>query len=129
MPYIGAYLVQNISGPIQLSGVTLREINRPGVDGSDYQDIGIRGDVFSISSEADFLTANLRSAAKIAYAYLQGTVISVTDNRGIVWTNLLVVKTATEEEKYLAHATGGLVAGSYWMRTRWDLQPLATSYG
>lgn len=129
MPSIGGYTVIDLIAPVQMSNNTTELVRRDSVDGEDTLYIGIAGADFALPFVADYTTAANLAAAKIAFNNLVGDRISVVDNLGTTWTNLLVRGFNIDGEHFVVAGSGGINNGAYVLRATMQLRPMATYYG
>lgn len=130
MPGIGAYNFVTLKGEINPgSGHQMEEITRPGVDGVAFRRIGRRGFPFKVQSMVDVATDSAAAALLSSYKALQGTVVSLTDETGQVWNNIVVLNVRPAGRKYVVAKSGGLDAGQtgYLVRCEWMLQATETT--
>lgn len=114
-------------GPVQLAGYRLKELVTPGVYGKAWQLTGFHGRPFTMTTDAGFLVSGL-GAAKIAHGALQGQVVTVTDDYGVAWTNVVVIGVEFIAEIPLGTPVGDLSGKEVLLRTRWVLDIAATYY-
>ncbi len=111
--------------PPRSSGVRVHEITRPGVDGSAWADIGIRGAPFTMRSVAIVDAASVDPDQLIAdYALLQGAVCDFEDNFGGVWYYAIVREVRPVSIQKLVNFTGASVsyANAYRVVADWEMQ-------
>lgn len=71
-------------------GTVLEEISRTGMDGHEYRDTGKRSEPFTVSALVDVESA-VAAAAKIeSVKSLQGTLVTVYDDRAEQYDNVVV---------------------------------------
>jgi len=132
MPSIGvltAYPVMNWDGPVQLSRPGAHVQERPGVNGYDVIADGVRSVPFTMGCTNDFESALARANAMKLFALLNGSIVTVVDNDGLSWYNLLVLDVTFVSSFNTVGATGGLAPnGNYILETRFTLQSMATYY-
>lgn len=127
--YIAGYPVAAMTNDVQLSGNTVEAIHRPGIHGHDWREIGVRGEPFQIQTVIDCVNSAAASAVKIAYRATRGNLISVTDPRGAVWTNLMVLDVKFLQTQTGYFVRGGVNNGNILVTAIWDLHPNALVYG
>lgn len=125
---VGGITVIDISAPIQMAGYKTIEATRPGVDGYDVRLLGFRGDEGSFVLTLDCGSAALLSAAKLNFKSMESEVITITDNLGNIWLNILVKKMTSVMEHRALAVTGGINGGPYILQMQCDYLVVATYY-
>ncbi len=130
MAAVGGYTIFGWRGSdgVQLSGMETREVARDGVSGLDVIQIGVRGKPFKMTAMVDCVDALTRAYTKINFSAMQGNLVTVQDNTGINWANILVKDVAHIKEETHTGVVGGLNQGNYWLETQFTLIPMATTY-
>lgn len=100
----------NLGGSVPIAGMATTLKARPGVDGYDVQQIGVRGKPYTLVFEVDCVSDGAMKAAKTALAALQGTLVDITDNFGNVYNNQLLqeVNPVGDGEVRLVNCVGGV---------------------
>lgn len=122
MASIGGSSFITLRGSINPTGTDVIEITRPGVDGHAFMDMGKHAGKSQMQSIADVSNASGAKAAILAYKALKGTLITVTDDTGQQYTNVLVQEVIATNPKNVKTPVGGLVGGSYLLSANWVLQ-------
>ena len=124
MATIGGESVFSILDPIQLTDRELVEDHRAGVDGEDYQDVGIRGKTFPIRVIGNYLTPTARNAARISFRNMgiNNSIITIVDDVGTAWTNLIVKSFHPTRIK-----NNGLSTGNRSVRMEFTMDLIATA--
>lgn len=128
MAVVGGITVISISAPIEMAGFATRTSERPGVDGHDIRLLGMRGNQGTFMLELDCVSAAALATAKINFKSMQSDVITVTDNLGLSWANLLVQNVRTVAEFPLLSVTGGVNGGNYMLQMMFEYLVVATYY-
>lgn len=123
MASIGGYNVLVVQGPYQPRGMATERIERPGVDGTAFREKGIRGTPFQITTMVDCDDAPDLAALLLNYAALQGTLVTVVDDLGTSWTNVMVLGVQPVSARAIGTSAGGLSTSAGTLATvRWTLQ-------
>lgn len=127
MPSIGIYNVFTIVDPMQVAQMQLEEITRNGVPGLAFNQIGVRGQEFSVRVISLLTSTSGVGQQLVNYASLVGgNPVQVVDDYGDTW-NLMLVKGVVETRRrrvLASQPTGKQVI----LETEWRLQPLAVTY-
>lgn len=111
MAQIGAYSVYSISGVPEQMGMGHKVSSRPGVNGYDIVLLGGRSEPSALVVKHDFTSAGNMKAGVVSLMGLKGQVVSVSDDFGNVWSNLLVERVVVKSAQRVTHAVGGFNAG------------------
>lgn len=122
MATIGGHTFITLRGSINPLGTDVIDITRPGVDGHAFMDIGKHAGRSQMQSIVDLTTAGAAKTVILAYKSLKGTLVSVVDDTGETYTNVLVVEVITTNPKFVATPVGGITGGNYILRANWVLQ-------
>lgn len=125
MASIGGYSFITLEGGLNPgSGEQLEEITRPGVDGVAYRRIGRRGVPFRMQSLADVANAANAHSLILNYKALQGGLVTLVDETGQSWFNVMVLRVQCSQPKYVTGMSGGLTGGQtgYLVSADWLLQ-------
>lgn len=91
MGSIGGYSVMSIQGPPpSLSGTVLGDITRPGVPGKAFWPIGTAGTPFSVITTTACASVVSIGLAITSYSALKGNIVSIVDDLGNQYNNLVV---------------------------------------
>jgi len=123
MASIGGYSMIFVSGPVGRPGMATERIERPGVDGTAFREQGLRCEPFMMTSIVDLDDAADVAAELDLYAALKGTLVTVIDDHGSTWTNVMVLDVQPVETKTIGVSAGGLATTPTKLVTaRWTLQ-------
>ena len=118
-PSIGSYDFITLKYGNAPLGENVEEITRPGVDGIAYRKTGKRAVPFYMTG---ITTETSKGAVKTLvenYKKLQGTLVTVVDDIGNSWTNVMVLQMDYLGTKKVVSPVGG---GDYVVRSRFSLQ-------
>ena len=122
--WIGAYNFIALHGSINGMQERLEEISRPGIDGVSFRAIGERADVSNLQTERDMLLKSSRKIQLAAYESLVGgSPVTIIDNQGNVWNNMIV--RSVSEVRFFENisATGGLETNPQaFQKVNWEVQ-------
>ena len=119
-PQIGAFQFITKKGPAPIPPAqTVVEITRPGVDSQAYRQQGKRAPVVTWMTEVD---TNSPQALLNSYRALQATEVTVVDDDGASFTNVMVLSVIPVSKKKVVNPVGGISAGSWIMAVQWRLQ-------
>lgn len=115
-----------ITGGINLASPVLEELSpRPGVDGVAFRKVADdRGPSYQLQCIRDHATFSAAKTALANYRDFIGKIVSVTDSRGLTYTNQLVVNVETREgPRAIGLSDGGLeTSPECVLRTTWTLK-------
>ena len=80
----------SMQGLIKPASQTLAEFSRGGVDGKGYQKMGERPEPFTLITSVGLAGTTDISDRMDHYISLIGTLVSIIDEMGVTWTNVLV---------------------------------------
>jgi len=125
IPQVGNFLFITLKGTVEPgTGENLDVITRPNVNGVAYRKIGKRSNPFVMSGIVDSLTE--ASAKDLVYDYkeLQGTLVTIKDERGRTWTNVAVLGVRTVSIIPIKTSVGHLSVTNptQLLTTQWTLQ-------
>lgn len=121
MPSMGGYSVIRVDGPKRLAAVEVKRLDRPGVDGVDYMDMGIKGRPYTVTSLLDLTSTAALNQAMATFSGMQGNLITVVDNAERTFLNQMVLGVQHEHRK-LGAAIGGVSGGEWLLTTTWELE-------
>ena len=122
-PAIGDNTFLSLKGPISPLAETVLEITRPNVDGAAYKKQGKRSAPTTLDSVRDFDSEDDAKDALLAYKALTGSLVTVTDDTGIVWTSVLVLNVEQVVRQKVGPSAGGLAGTGGWLlQCRWTVQ-------
>ena len=123
--WIGAYNFIALHGSVNGMQERLEEFARPGINGVSFRAIGERADVSNLQTERDMLLKASRDTQMAAYESLVGSKVSITDNQGNVWSNMLVRRVSEVRFFENISATGGLETNPQAFQiVNWEVQSL-----
>ena len=127
MANIGGIAMFSVTTPIQLTDRELVEDHRPGVDGIDLQDIGIRGKTFPVNAIGVFTSDAARNSARSAFRNMgtNNSIITIVDDLGVSFFLFVVKSFNVTQIRNTVGATGG---ADYRMDITMDVIATATSY-
>jgi len=127
MATIGGYYMISLSHRPQPMGETVREITRPEADGQAYAKQGLRAEATLAYAATDCASAAAARTEMAAYAAMRGALVTVVDDLGESYTNVLVVDVRERGRKVVCTAVGGVRAGTVLLLTDWVLQATGVS--
>jgi len=123
--YIGAYNFLTLRGSINVMQERLEEFTRPGVDGMSFQAVGERAEVSQLQTVRDLAYASSAASMMSSYKALVGDVVTIVDDDGVSWYNMLVLKVMQVSNEKIIGSVGGLVSGALALQTvNWEVQSL-----
>jgi len=123
MASIAGYTMLFVTGPIGRPGMATEPITRPGVDGSAFREVGLRCEPFLMTSLMDLEDAADVAAELNLYAALKGSLVTVVDDHGSTWTNVMVLDVQPIQTQTIGVSAGGLATTPTKLITaRWTLQ-------
>jgi hypothetical protein len=121
MATIGGRSVITVKGAPAPVGTVVADVSRPGVTGHAFQELGARAEPVVMESVIDCTDNAALKAEILEYVALQGTLVTVVDDLGNTWTNVMVLRVRTGQGKYVASAVGGVNGGNYLLRATWEM--------
>lgn len=109
MPAIGSRSFIDLKGNVEQFGEALEDITRPGQDGVALRQIGERGPVFQMVSIVDTASAALAQAVYEAYKGDQGSIVNITDDKGVTHNNYAILGVALQSIRYTSIIVGDTV--------------------
>lgn len=123
--YISAYNFLTLRGSINVMQERLEEFTRPGVDGMSFQAVGERAEVSQLQTVRDLAYASSAANMMSSYKALVGEVVTIVDDDGVSWYNMLVLKVTQVSNEKIVGSVGGLVTGALALQTvNWEVQSL-----
>lgn len=113
----GPFTFITLKGEIQSLAKVVDDVTRPGVDGHAYRENAKRGRIYEMVGLRDYLD---NAAAVAEYAdlmALQGTIVTVIDDRGATAQNVMVLEVERLALEPMLKSVGGLVANSTYLMT------------
>lgn len=109
-----------IAGLPDPMGHEVEVVHRPGSDGIAYRVIGHRSDEFVLRTSVDHDNIAATLTAIEAYKALQGTLITVLDDRGRTWVGLLVLNVREITARKIVGADSGVsTSKGAWQVCEW----------
>lgn len=126
MSSIGGNTVFSISGQVPLSGYIVEDLLRKGVAGKEYRRIYFAGGEERLISITLISGVSYINDMKVAYKALQSNLVTIVDDYGDTWTNIMVKDVRVAEVKPVVNST---VSGvTHVAITEWTVEPTATYY-
>lgn len=123
------YSFITFDGVPQLASYEVKEIEEnPGAAGVAYNVIGFKGPEFEVVSITGATDTSAVSAAIIAYNALKSSIVTVVDDLGISWTNILIIDVTITRRQKILRPVGDMAGYNYLIETRWRMRPTATYY-
>lgn len=124
MAAIGGYTVTVFLGPpLPGPAYRFRELATDGENGVAYQGVGTRPTQVTVRTITDQSTKTNAMVTAEAYIALIGTLVSVTDGRGINYVNVLVKDVRILRIQDFTVQAGGLSGSSTCvLEAEWDLE-------
>ena len=97
--------------------------HRAGINGNDFRLAGKVSGPARYISTTDFAGASNLNSAKVQYDGLVGSQVTLTDMLGNTFS-VIVLGVDSVEELKTAITAGGVNAGNYILRARWEVQVL-----
>ncbi len=108
------YNFLSVRGEYRGPAETFRPVQRPMVDGLEWQLLGKRGEPFRWMTYMDSLNAGNAETLRLAYESLKGSLVTLTTPYSTTLDNVFVLDVVARAIKVGAIA-GGLVAGSTYL--------------
>lgn len=112
------------SDTVQRFATRVVPIERPGLDGTDYQRIGRRARPFRVMTFTDAASPSEARQIARAFAAMQGELIDYIDENGYEWEDVLVIQSFSTV-RLTAYGTGfrkNPGSSNYGVFTDWALQ-------
>lgn len=110
-----------------LAGVQSRDIGRPTVPGAAFIRGGFRGEARAVNAMAACGNSPGLATTMLAINDLRGRLVTLTDDHGISWANVMVLD-AQIDPSIILYGVGSLFAKTHLIRIVFILQPTASSY-
>jgi hypothetical protein len=101
----------NLSGVAQPIDPTVEKFQRPGVNGHEFRIMGDHAPDSQFFGERDCTTKTAAETFIAAIRACQGTIQTITDGNGIVYSNVMILRVEAEPPQYVVGQVGG-VSGS-----------------
>jgi hypothetical protein len=122
---IGIYNFVFVKGATNVQIERLESFSRPGVDGESFRAIGKRADITNFTSFSDLPTLGAAGTQLNLYAALVSQVVTVVDDLGYSWTNMLVLSVRQTLAKAIKTGVGGLYVSPLAVQTcSWEFKQL-----
>ena len=100
----------------------LRDISRPGVDGSAFKKLGKRADWFELRTTSGAASAAAAKTLIETYRNLVGTLVVLVDDHNITWNNVVVLRIAEAAIRRVRTPAGGTGSMTHAVFVIWQLQ-------
>jgi hypothetical protein len=99
-----------LHGSVQLAGMMLEQISRPGTDGHAFRQVGRRAEPFEMVGIFDRGNGvSPYDANPLRLSQLRGAVVTVFDDHGTRFDDVVVLEVTKVEEQRIAAIVGGLM--------------------
>ena len=117
------YSVFVMDGDLDTMGVNSEELQRPGIDGVGFRDIGRRANDTPIRTVYPFSTADNAETAIQNYKLLEGAAVTYNDPFGIEHLNVFVRKIRIIKTVYTpCYVAYGVTGAAFLVYAEWQLQ-------
>ena len=124
-PKIGALEFSILTGRVMPLSQAGEDVIRPGIDGHETLQVGLRGDLCEIRTVKRCANAAaMKTHENFSAALQNGAALTVTYSDGQTRPNVVVRKVRTESAK-LAQVVSGIGSGNYVIRQTWTVQQVA----
>ena len=121
MSSVGGYSVMSMQGaPPTLSGTVLGDITRPGVPGKALWPVGTAATPFSVITTTACASAYAVGLAITAYCALKGNIVSIIDDAGNTYNNMVVREVRPINQFWAANGTNPAIA--WILQTEWTFE-------
>jgi len=125
MASIGGYNFITIKGQINGFHERLETFNRPGVDGTSFRSLGSRSEISNIESTVDLPYQASAANNMAAYRNMVSTVVTIVDDHGVSWTNMLILGVREVSARTIIKGTGGYYTNPALIHVvAWEIQAL-----
>ena len=100
----------------------LAERARPGIDGVASRQTGSRGTRFELSSISGHSSAAAAELAAINYTNAQGTPVTVVDEYGATWSDVVVLGVGDVRIKAVSNSAGGPAGTTHLVFAHWMMR-------
>lgn len=112
-PTVGSIEFLTIGFPGKVPGEKVQTYTRPGVAGVAVEKQGVKGDPARWAAFRDVLTAAAAKAHIEACISLKGSIVTVVDDTGESWTEIVIVECMPRGQvRKIEAAVGGVESGS-----------------
>jgi hypothetical protein len=101
-----------LKGQVQPPGLMTEDISRPGVNGSAFRELQVSGEPFEMRGLRDCLNAADAKAKFALLKAMQGKTVTVVDDYGQSWTDVMLLSVEKAEQNALVLAAGGVQASA-----------------
>ncbi len=119
---IAAKPMITMTGSPRLLEERLRNITRPGVDGSAFKKLGKRADWFEVRTMSGAASAAAAKTLIQGYRDLVGTLVVLVDDHDITWNNVVVLRIAQARITKIRTPAGGTAGMTHAVFVTWELQ-------
>jgi len=125
MSSIGLYSFIFVKGNTNGQRQTVEPFDRPGIDGESFQMRGTRAELSTFTSFRDLAFFASAKSNILAYENMVGDVVTVIDDLGNAWANMLVMGVRQINARAIGNAAGGLEANPTATQTcNWEFKKL-----
>lgn len=111
MPAINSIPFISLRGLVQPITMALEDISRPGVDGQAFRQMALRSPPFEMLGVVDCDDFAAARSLIQNLGELQGGTVSVTDDFGSTFDNVMLLRVAPEQTRPALIAVGGVSSG------------------
>jgi hypothetical protein len=101
-----------LKGLVDPPGLILDDATRAGVDGSAYLEMQSTGEPFEMEGIRDCTDATDAATKYAALKAMQGTKVSVIDDYGKTWLDVVILRVRRSFQHKLINAAGGVLSGT-----------------
>lgn len=122
-PTIGTETFITLRGPVVPLAERVETLKRKGLSGSDFRRVGKGALPFTVETMVDVSSTAGAKTKMLAYAALCGTLVTVKDDLGNQWTNVMVLNVRATEHSRTGTAVGGVnTTPAAIVRATWEMQ-------
>ncbi len=119
---VGGNPMITMTGTPRLLEERLRDITRPGVDGSAFKKLGKRAEWFEIRTMSGAASAAAANTLIEGYRDLVGTLVVLVDDHNITWNNVVVLRITQAAIRKISTPAGGTADMTHAVFVTWQLQ-------
>ena len=125
MASIGGHNFITIKGQINGFHERLETFDRPGVNGTSFRAIGTRAEISNIESTVDLPYQASAANQLAAYRNMVSTVVTVVDDHGVSWSNMLILSVREVSARTIIKGHGGYYTNPAILHVvAWEIQAL-----
>jgi hypothetical protein len=99
-----------LHGSVQLAGMVLEDITRPGQDGRAFRQVGVRAEPFEMVGIFDRGEGTSPyDANPLRLSQLRGKLVTVFDDHGTQFDDVVILEVAKVDEQRISTMVGGLM--------------------